>query len=357
MINTEGAPEMKGQDVNGKDTNGTDVNRTDVNGLSPGKRLSQGRLQLGLTQEQVAKELYITLVKIKALESDDYGRLNTDTFIRGYIRAYANLLKLDVLEILAAYDQLLQERNLQLVSQAGAGAGIGERQVAGKPAQPGSSPSRSALQLLLVIAAFFVGLWLISVWFFNKQSDNNYTTLAPVVAVYSSSDESESSDSPAGEARSSEAGDTMLTQSPLLPASAIAAAEIASSSSAKSRSAAASSLPPVSSQAALQTAITLSSAAASSLADTGADKPKSSGLDTISFTFRAECWLEVSDSRGDVLATELQGPGSSLTLVGKAPFDVKLGNAPAVAILLNSKKIDVIPLLGSNVLTLRVSNN
>jgi hypothetical protein len=35
---------------------------------------------------------------------------------------------------------------------------------------------------------------------------------------------------------------------------------------------------------------------------------------------------------------------------------VKLGNAPAVDIQLNGKKIDVIPLLGSNVLILKVGN-
>ena len=81
---------------------------------------------------------------------------------------------------------------------------------------------------------------------------------------------------------------------------------------------------------------------------------KKNELDEINFIFHAECWLEVSDSRGDVLATELQASGSKLNLVGKAPFDVKLGNAPAVAIQLNGKKIDVIPVKGSNVLILKI---
>jgi cytoskeleton protein RodZ len=79
-------------------------------------------------------------------------------------------------------------------------------------------------------------------------------------------------------------------------------------------------------------------------------------LDEISFSFGAECWLEVSDSRGDVLATELQPAGSKIKLIGQAPFDVKLGNAPAVEIQLNGKKIDVIPLLGTNVLIMKVGN-
>lgn len=357
MINSEGTPVVDGQG-DGQDT-----------GLPPGKRLSQGRLQLGLTQEQVAKELYITLVKIKALESDDYGRLNTDTFTRGYIRAYANLVKIDVVEVLAAYDQLLHARSLQSAAQPGSSGALSE---AGKPLQPApasasaaSSGSRSALQLLLIIAAFFLGLWLISVWFFNHQPDTNYTALSPVVSLYASSGEAAaSSERASGEASSSaaqasaRAGETraesvgvLRAQSPLVPGSSLAA--VSSAGSAKSRSASASSLPlAAGAQAAAQSAAETGAAAASSPA---LDKPKAVGLDTISFSFSAECWLEVSDSRGDVLATELQAAGSSLTLVGKAPFDVKLGNAPAVAIQLNSKKIDVIPLLGSNVLTLRVT--
>lgn len=359
MINSEEPSVVKGQVVDG---------------LSPGKRLSQGRLQLGLTQEQVAKELYITLVKIKALESDDYGHLNTDTFIRGYIRAYANLLKIDVVEVLAAYDQLLQERGLQSVAQPGAaqsarpGNAVNSNASNGNPSNgnaANSSPaivspaSKGALQLLLVIAAFFVGLWLISIWFFNHEADENYTALSPVVSLYSSSGESVSSEASvnvtqSSAVRSGEAGPmdsvgVMRTQPPLLLSSSVAA--LVSASSAKNRTASTSSLP----LPAAQSAIISSASAASSLADSAGDKPKPTGLDTISFSFRAECWLEVSDSRGDVLATELQAAGSSLSLVGKAPFDVKLGNAPAVAIELNSKKIDVIPLLGSNVLTLRVS--
>jgi len=83
---------------------------------------------------------------------------------------------------------------------------------------------------------------------------------------------------------------------------------------------------------------------------------KKNSLDEITFSFRAECWLEVSDSRGDVLATELEPAGGKIKLLGRAPFSVKLGNAPAVDIELNGKKVDVVPLIGSNVLILKVGN-
>ena len=73
--------------------------------LSPGKLLVWGRERAALTQEQVAKELYMTLTKVRALESDDYRHMGSDTFTRGYLRSYANLIKLDVGQVLAAYDR------------------------------------------------------------------------------------------------------------------------------------------------------------------------------------------------------------------------------------------------------------
>ena len=73
--------------------------------ISPGAMLLQARERAGITQEQVARELHITMTKVKSIESDDYLRLNTDTFIRGYLRAYANFLKLDSAPIIAAYQQ------------------------------------------------------------------------------------------------------------------------------------------------------------------------------------------------------------------------------------------------------------
>jgi cytoskeleton protein RodZ len=64
-------------------------------------------------------------------------------------------------------------------------------------------------------------------------------------------------------------------------------------------------------------------------------------LDTLHFRFTDECWLEVVDSLGDVLHTNLQQAGSELTLQGKAPFQVKMGNAPAVSVSLNGEPLSL----------------
>ncbi len=313
--------------------------------LSPGQLLLQGRLQAGLTQEQVAKELYMTVHKVKALETDDYSRLSSDTFARGYIRAYANLLKIDVILLLAAYDKLID----------------GLKPKATLPAQVvvAESSHRGAWQFLVVIGAFFLGLWLISVWFFDNRSETQYR----VAALGTSSAAAEVKSS--FEAVSSEVVNEVKTYA--VSASVINAAEVVkpaasangSSTASLEISATVESNSKLTDATSLQSTVSSSAASGAVVVTTQLNtlgSSKKTSLDEISFAFRAESWLEVSDSRGDVLATELEAAGSRIKLVGVAPFDVKLGNAPAVDIQLNGKKIDVIPLLGSNVLILKVGN-
>jgi len=317
-------------------TENLDADNAQINELSPGEMLLQGRLQSGLTQEQVAKELYMTVYKVKALETDDYKRLNSDTFARGYIRAYANLVKVDVAAVVAAYDKLMDELRPQ--------PPVEQKHVAATENSP-----RGAWQFLAVIGAFFVGLWLISVWFFDNHTESQYVVApenvssvvsAPVKtsAVASSVIASEMSSENSSGSFSSAVNEVKTTTAKV--------AVFANASSTKSMSQSS-----VQSAASASTQAISSSAAQSSFASS-----KKTSLDELSFSFRGECWLEVSDSRGDVLATELEPSGSKIKLVGVAPFDVKLGNAPAVDIQLNGKKIDVIPLVGSNVLIMKIGN-
>lgn len=304
---------------------------------SPGKILLQARLQAGLTQEQVAKELYVTVYKVKALETDDYSRLNSDTFARGYIRAYANLVKIDVVAILIAYDALIDSLQPKVTEQ---------KQV---PAVAENS-HRGAWQFLVVIGIFFIALWLISVWFFDNHSDDQY-----VVTVAASSSSAEAISSGVGSSLATNELSN-VSQSNALPVASAGVASVSGSVNAvvtelNTQAMTSASKSSIASVGAISSIAAVEPVIAESLSSA-----KKTSLDELSFSFRKESWLEVSDSRGDVLATELQPAGSQLKLVGLAPFDVKLGNSPAVEISLNGKKIDVIPLMGTNVLTLKVGN-
>ena len=67
---------------------------------SVGKILAERRGAWEMTVQEVASSLNLGVDTIEALESDDYCRLPGTTFVKGYIRSYAKLLKLDVEDLM-----------------------------------------------------------------------------------------------------------------------------------------------------------------------------------------------------------------------------------------------------------------
>lgn len=300
--------------------------------LSPGKLLVWGRERASLSQEQVAKELYMTLTKVHALEADDYRHMGADTFIRGYLRAYANLVKLDVVQVLAAYDRHAQKHGL--VEQ------VLPRHV--------ESANKPLWQFIVLVLFALLILWLVSIWFFDNRQEQTYnrsmTVVPPVETALSVQVMHESSASQASTSSAALASLDQLTATQV-SVSAMSTAAFASVQRQNSNSLSAS-----------ESAVTSSLASPLGASLLSSEQINSGFLDTIIFSFTEECWLEVSDARGDVLVADLQSEGKSLQLQGKAPFDVKLGNAPAVKITLNGDSIDIVPALGTNVLSIKVGN-
>ena len=67
----------------------------------PGAVLRNTREAQGLTVGEVAGALKFSSRQIEALERDDFEQLQGKTFLRGFIRAYARMLKLEVEPLLA----------------------------------------------------------------------------------------------------------------------------------------------------------------------------------------------------------------------------------------------------------------
>ena len=68
---------------------------------SPGAQLAARRQQFGWTVEQVASQINLAPRQIEAIETDNYAALPGMAVARGFIRAYAKLLKIDAAPLMA----------------------------------------------------------------------------------------------------------------------------------------------------------------------------------------------------------------------------------------------------------------
>ncbi len=67
----------------------------------PGKTLAAQREAMGWTVEQVADQLKLAVRQVQALEEGDYANLPPPAVVRGFVRAYAKVVKLDAAPLVA----------------------------------------------------------------------------------------------------------------------------------------------------------------------------------------------------------------------------------------------------------------
>lgn len=101
--------------------------------------------------------------------------------------------------------------------------------------------------------------------------------------------------------------------------------------------------------AALPTTLTTTVAAA-------VDPINTAPIDQLVLSFSDDCWLEVTDAKGKILAAKLHRAGDQLVLQGSAPFNIVLGNATAAEVRLNGKAVAVTPIGSRRTLRFTVGN-
>ena len=95
----------------------------------PGKTLQSQREAMGWSVEQVADQLKLAPRQVLALEAGDYASLPSPAVTRGFVRAYAKLLRIDAAPLVS-----MIELNMPPEAQAGAPSAIGATRREPKPA-------------------------------------------------------------------------------------------------------------------------------------------------------------------------------------------------------------------------------
>ncbi|MFA7269568.1 MAG: RodZ domain-containing protein [Sterolibacterium sp.] len=109
---------------------------------SPGGCLREARMARGLSIADVAQSIKFSPRQIEIIERDDFDMLPGTTFVRGFIRGYAKLLKLDDQALLAMLDRQKPQVVVQIDLPQDTGAAL---------PQPGEQRNYYPYLILLVI--------------------------------------------------------------------------------------------------------------------------------------------------------------------------------------------------------------
>ena len=285
--------------------------------------LRTARETAGMTVDAVAQQLKLAPRQVRAIEDGDFTQLPGRTFVRGFVRNYARLLRIDPESVLRALPAGAAAPSLDSPALQPTAPTIGELPT-NEHARPGWTRWAIPLTLVAIIAAtaFYE--------FMYPATDARRATAQET--------------SPAAEHAPSKAQAPEIIGTPLpnpvaiVPAPSIAP-PMAPVAAAASRSAAA---PPPDARTiappAAPPAVVPPPAATTTLSDA-----------PLSLVFRDFSWTEVKDRNGRVLLSRMNPAGTTQSVTGVPPFDVVIGNASDVTLMWKGKLVDLGPHTRQNV--------
>jgi cytoskeleton protein RodZ len=329
---------------------------------SPGQKLKKHREELGLSHNRVADALHMTAHYVKALETDQYDKLPGKTFVKGYFRAYAKLLDVDVEEVMTCYERYVSALEESEETEA--------KVIRAKKAYDQNMRWMICAALIIVMV---IG---VSWWYSSHKSSSATMAASPPANVA----RAETAASPVAplEEPVQKAAELATDQAGLVERAATApegdsedsldAAGVVAASAAQ---AAGTDLAvamtendieaPVSAPDAIEASpVTVAADAMAEdvttpgltpaglpddtiveLADSRQVNLESEGNDLLQVHFSGASWIEVDNGENTRLYNDMLSNGDDLTIRGMAPFNVLVGDANMVDITFNSRAVDL----------------
>ena len=315
--------------------------------LTASQILRQAREAMGISQDQVAQELYLTPNYIRLIDSDEIDKIAKQAFVRGYLRSYAKMVNVDADDVVARYE----------VSQGGTPQKIEIRGVTQEAV--GSTNFTGPVFQTGVLGLIGLVVVISLVWYLSSGDEEAVVVTGPGTTVLDSGDTAEQVDgeaSPDSDLDSFEAFQNEINE----PASdatldALNSAE-ASEQELPLEPASASTLTITTEdkqsildnmpETPATTDLSQPAATGKRIAiqrEDGVVRVTAGGADELRFLFTDECWVEIEDGEGDAIYGDLNRSGDELVVSGVAPFEVLFGKAPAVTLEFNGEPIDLKP--------------
>ena len=283
----------------------------------PGEILKEAREKLGISQKDIAAQLNLKLEILDAVERNDNEKLPASTYVRGYIRSYAKIVKLDGDVLISLYEndatgppEIIPD--IKDHSQASS---------ADKPVKAVTYFITFALALLLIA-------WLQSNYVIDKK--------VPVYEKAADNTPGKYSENSAPPYRGLKQEKQESIQQPQLssPASGLSIETRGNSDDISENV-----IDNPESTNPLTTNSEMNDAGIVNNAEEETDTLPNPE-DTIYFKLNQDSWIEVYDSGHNILYKNLAKSGEELTFSGIGPFSVLLGYAPGVEVKFNGEPFD-----------------
>lgn len=310
---------------------------------STGERLRSAREQMGLTQQNVAERLCLKLSTVRDIEEDKSPADLASTFLRGYIRSYARLVRVPEEELLPMMAKQAPVRAAKVEPMQS--FSLGKRR-----------KKRDGWLMIFTWLVLFVVVGLTGAWWWqnHKAAQDDVVSMADQNAP-AEGDSGNGQSIPLTDGNASSSADTSGQSVPMEMALGQAPADSVSMLAANAPAASAQALAADTQAANSQHAVVSPTQAPVDSAVNGQPPTSSAGVsqpaadpNAVIMNFSSDCWLEVTDAAGKKLFSGIQRSGGKLSLAGTAPYSLKIGAPAAVQIEYQGKPVDLSRFIRTN---------
>lgn len=256
---------------------------------SIGGRLRAAREAAQLSVDEVANALKFSPRQIDALEMDDFASLPGSTIVRGFIRSYARLLRLEPEGLLSQLEAVLPSAPIDVRPPDNMG-------IASQPRGLREFSPVATVVIVLLLAAALLVLW----HFFGPTQSFTITTMSTVPGQI----------------------EPVQVQEPALQANPAV-------------------MPPAPAP--------LVAPAGESVMPPQATQPGEVATPGLRFEFAERAWVEVTDASRQLLHSGENPAGTQIVVTGKPPFEIVVGNASKVKLTYGDKAVDLAPYMRAEV--------
>jgi len=313
---------------------------TRPSGIGPGDRLQAARIEMGLTVDDVANRMHLSIAILESIEENNFEDITAPIFVKGYLRAYARIVSLDEEEMIRQYLSFYSDEDPPINSTSNTSPEIS------------ADDARIKWTTFIVI---FVLCGLLAAWWWNNNQEPGETVSLAAEQSSAINNAKPADDSSATEAEiivvtepgsaanesneNQEVVESIAEVEPVDPQ--VEATNIESGISEEvAMQPELQAIPEPTVDASEEIAVVITEntntvpvEAISNTAPTGTDQ--------LVLKIHADTWADIKDANGHRLSYDLLRAERQLTLKGQAPFTVFFGNGHGVELMFNSEEVDV----------------